>query len=58
MTEDEQWVLDAPNSKYLSGHSDIDTAELEKMAEESLQKMEEEEFVAVDDIKMDGTDVI
>jgi len=58
LTEDEQWVLDAPNSKYLSGHSDIDTAELEKMAEESLQKMVEEEFVAVDDIKMDGPDVI
>jgi len=58
LAEDEQWVLDAPRSKYLSGHSDISTLELEKKAEESLQKMVEEEFVAVDDIKMDGPDVI
>jgi hypothetical protein len=58
LVEDEQWVLDPPDSKYLKGHSDISTETLEKQTEEKLAKMIEEEFVAIDDIQMEGPEVV
>ncbi len=49
---DEKWVLDAPQSKYLAPDAGQSTAKLQAELEENLQQMAEEEFVAVDDIKV------
>ena len=54
---DEKWVLDAPKSKYLTGNTAEEAAKLQSELEENLQQVVEEEFVAVDDIKMKGSEI-
>ena len=54
---DEKWVLDAPKSKYLPPNTAEETAKLQAELEENLQQIVEEEFVAVDDIKVKGSEI-
>ena len=55
---DEKWVLDAPESKYLTGDVAENTANIQAELEENLQQMAVQEFVAVDNVEMKGPAVV